>query len=267
MTRLTILENRDGINALELNHRFQQLSKGLSNLNSGQDQQPAPTISSFTNAPHDHADGAGGGQLNLAAIDSESATAGLVATSDGAGNVTWSDISSSFLGLSDTLASFSGHGSKLLRVNSAGDAIEAVAIPDKDSTIVDEATDYTTTSTSFTDVDATDLSKTLTTQGGPVVVMFLGSIKHSTTGMRIYLEIDVDGSPHATEDGILLWSTTTASELHPMAFARIITGLSAGSHTFKLQWKVSSGTATMYAGAGTSTLDVHPQFIVMEVSS
>ncbi len=267
MRHFAILEDKDNINPLEANQRFQQLSDALLEMTNGGQFQDSPTISSFTNAQHDHADGAGGGQLTVGAIDSESADDGNVAVSDGGGNVSWSDLASSFTGLSDTPSSYSSQGNKVLRVNSAGDAIEFAPVPAKDSHSVNEVSDYTTSSGSFVDVDGTDLSFTLNTNGGDVLVLFLGGVYPSTTGIRIYFEIDVDGSPEATEDGITVWQTTDASEIANIGIVWLVEGLDAGAHTIKLQWKVSSGTATMPAGAGTSTLDVHPQFIAMEVLS
>jgi hypothetical protein len=81
---------------------------------------------------------------------------------------------------------------------------------------------------------------------------------------RVNLDLDVDGVRHAGDDGLTRIDTITA----PVSFVRLIRGLTPGSHTFRLQWRVSSGAnATLYAGAGTSPqLDLHPQFWVREVS-
>jgi len=49
----------------------------------------APTVGDFTNATHDHEDAAGGGQLTVAAIDSETATSGHVLTANGSGGVSF----------------------------------------------------------------------------------------------------------------------------------------------------------------------------------
>ena len=131
-----------------------------------------------------------------------------------------------------------------------------------DSYVCDEASDYTTTSTSFVDVDGTNLALTIITNGGPVLVHFHGMFY--TNGARMWLDVDVDGTRTAGDDGIIgAWQTANFT----VTFSRLITGLSAGEHTFTLQWKViSGGTAKLYAGAGTSNADVHPQFWVREVS-
>jgi hypothetical protein len=143
---------------------------------------------------------------------------------------------------------------------------------------IDEASDYTTSSTAFTNVDNADLSLTITTTGGDVMVHFHGTVKTgssaSTQNMRIYFDIEVDGSREGANDGICMIAGSDAAAdgntLRQVSFTRLITGLSSGSHTFKLQWKVSAATGTptgtLYAAAGTANLDLHAQFWAREVS-
>ena len=145
------------------------------------------------------------------------------------------------------------------------DNLEFLKNPPTDLYDVDESSDYTTTSTSFVDVDGTNLALTIETEGGDVMVGFVGSVSHSNGTARIYFELDVDGSPAGGDDGICLvaqntWRNQTAS------FVFLIQGLSEGSHTIKLQWKTNVGTATLYAGAGTTNFDMHPQLWAREVS-
>lgn len=133
----------------------------------------------------------------------------------------------------------------------------------------DETGDYTTTSSSFVDVDATNLALTIETNGGDVLVHFHGSIKNSNAGGIMFFDIDVDGTRHGGDDGCIVVENpdaATASQRIAISFTRLITGLAAGSHTFKLQWKRSAGTITLYAGAGSTNGDVHPQFWAREVS-
>jgi len=150
------------------------------------------------------------------------------------------------------------------------DNIAALKDPPSANYELNEGSDYTTTSTSFADVDATNLALAVTTTGGDVMVHFHGTFQGNTLGMRIFLNLDVDGSPHAADDGIIFWRETTGAGgttiNAPISFTRLITGLSAAAHTVKLQWKVSAGTATLYAGAGTSSADNHAQMWVREVS-
>ena len=51
-------------------------------------------------------------------------TSGQVLQTDGSGNLTFADSAGAFLSLSDTPASFSGQGGKVLQVNTAGNGVE-----------------------------------------------------------------------------------------------------------------------------------------------
>lgn len=147
------------------------------------------------------------------------------------------------------------------------DNLNALKAPPTDVQDVNEGADYTTTSTSFVDIDSAgdpDLNLTIETGGGDVLVTFYGTFANA--GGHINLDFTVDGVKHGGDDG-LLRSASTALGHKNLTFAVWVQGLSAASHTFKMQWKVDAGTATMYAGAGTGTgLDVHSQFAVREVS-
>lgn len=133
---------------------------------------------------------------------------------------------------------------------------------------LDEGANYTTSSTSFVDVDATNLALTITTHGGAVLVGFAGAVANATTNdTRVYFDIEVDGVRHGGDDGILCHQAGQDDDQHPQncSFVILIDGLSAASHEFILQWKVSASAYTMHAGAGTSNYDVHPQFWVKEI--
>lgn len=141
---------------------------------------------------------------------------------------------------------------------------EALKDPPFDHYISNEGSDYTTSSTTFVDVDA-DFSHTITTFGGDIFAIFCGTVAGSGSGIDVYFDVDVDGSRTAGDDGIgLVRVSPTIRNIVSICYP--IVGLSDASHTFKLQWKVSSGAATMYAGAGTSAADTHPVFMVREIS-
>lgn len=142
------------------------------------------------------------------------------------------------------------------------DNLNALHTTNGDEYTLDESTDYTTTSTSFVDVDATNLAVTLTTSGGDLLIGFSGGV-YPPAGI-VYFTVDVDGSPIMGDDGIV-GTYRSNNYLEPVSFIVLKTGLSAESHTVKLQWKVSASTAILYAGAGTSTKDIHPQFWALEV--
>ena len=145
------------------------------------------------------------------------------------------------------------------------DNLDALKEPPTASYACDEASDYTTTSTTFVDVDSTNLSLQITTTGGDVLIGFVGTVQ-LTTAASILFDVDVDGTRDGGDDGICRGYSSTNTLIQTIGFVRLITGLSAGSHTFKLQWKTTSGTLVdLYAGAGTSNRDLHPQFWAREV--
>lgn len=134
---------------------------------------------------------------------------------------------------------------------------------------VDEASDYSTTSTSWTDIDATDLSVSITTAGNAVEVTFSGNLYFNGAGGYYgLLDLAVDGTRHAGDDGRIVFGSpgTTVNVAIPVTVKWVVRGLSAGSHTFKLQWRVTNAAATltMYAGAGTADRNVHPIFYAVE---
>jgi hypothetical protein len=141
------------------------------------------------------------------------------------------------------------------------DNLNTLKNPPSDNYELNEGSDYTTTSSSFVDIDATNLALSITTTGGDVMVGLIGSFNSSGDNHN-FLEIDLDGSPVGGDDGICKWRDRNEKT----GFVYLITGVSAGSHTIKLQWKRDAGTLTLYAGAGASDADVHPQFWAREVS-
>lgn len=101
-----------------------------------------------------------------------------------------------------------------------------LALKSPPSAEVYSTTGFTTTSTTFVDVDAS-LNLSITTTGGWVLV--LGNFNASGTGMTSQWLFDGVAYPVAAT-GTLLWRWF---------------GPAAGVHTFKPQWKVTSGTGTM----------------------
>jgi hypothetical protein len=112
---------------------------------------------------------------------------------------------------------------------------------------------YTTTSTTFVDVDATNLAISLETHGGPVLVSVAGAASMTGVGALTYFDLEVDGvrqgSASGSGAGLVAFTSPAASHQHNISLAHLVTGLAAGTHTFKLQWRVSATTATLYAAA------------------
>lgn len=146
------------------------------------------------------------------------------------------------------------------------DNLNALKTPPTAHVEPDEAADFSASpGGNWVEVDATgdELTLTITTTGGDVLVHFHGGVS-SSTAQSVYMDVAVDGARAGGDDGIVVETVASANYKVAFSFTRLITGLSAGSHTFTLMWYVSGGTLTLYAGAGAS-FDMHPQFWVREV--
>lgn len=119
--------------------------------------------------------------------------------------------------------------------------------------------DVTTTSTSF--VDVTGLEVTLTIEHDTVIVGFAGTVQNDGNGDKgPYFEVTVDGTAHFGSDGVVITENPTGLNGQYMngSFVAVITGLTAGSRTFKLQWKTAASTTSTMKG------DPRAQFWVAE---
>lgn len=137
---------------------------------------------------------------------------------------------------------------------------QALKNPPSASYTLNEPSDYAGAG-AWADVDATNLALTMTTTGGDVMVHFDGTFYMASGGGNLLLDVDVDGTRNAGDDGMGKQTLSTTPEW--VSFTRVIEGLSAASHTFKLQWNTST-LARLAAGSG-GTHDVHPQFWVREI--
>lgn len=119
----------------------------------------------------------------------------------------------------------------------------------------------TTTSTSFTDI--TGLSVTMTTSGGNVLCFFTGALANSGSYYSL-VTLNVDGTVVGGTDGLV---TVLAASSQNVSFAYVLTGLSAGTHIIKMQWKTANagGTVTLYANDSTSNLRLQPTLHCVEM--
>jgi hypothetical protein len=148
---------------------------------------------------------------------------------------------------------------------------ERVDAPASASYMLNESADYTTSSTTFVDVDAVKLAFTITTRGNAVMIGFFGTVSATTTTESVaFFDVTMDGVRVGGDDGLALCARKSGSggslASDSVSFVMLLPTVSAGDHTFKLQWKISGATMALRAGAGTVGLDVHPQFWVREVS-
>lgn len=109
----------------------------------------------------------------------------------------------------------------------------------------DTASQLFTTSTSFVDVDSVFTHILDNVQSGTVMAYFHGTFTSESGALsNVSLNVSVDGVDVATENGILgAFANAAGTSTGPtaMTFTHVITGLSAGSHTFRLRWRTNNG--------------------------
>jgi hypothetical protein len=131
------------------------------------------------------------------------------------------------------------------------------------------STNYSTSSTSFVDVDSTNMALTITTTGTPgggVSAVFIGFCGTVYGAAQIYFRVLEDGNAIGEDDGIVVVDAITlGSGVRPVSFLYPI-NTDAGEHTYKLQWRVASGTGELMAHVGTSGRDCVAQFWVRELT-
>src|SRR5260221_2313750 len=120
----------------------------------------------------------------------------------------------------------------------------------------DNNANYTTTSTTFVDIDGTNLAASITISGSVLLMGFVGMVNiGGTLANTPWFDFTIDGTRYASagNDGLIRAPTPASGTVQdtPVCILGIATGLSAGAHTVKVQWKVAStGTGTLYAGYG-----------------
>lgn len=106
--------------------------------------------------------------------------------------------------------------------------------------------DISTTSTSF--VDLTGATVTFTSAGGNLFAMFTATVTGASAAV-ITFRFALDGT--GTNNTLAV----AAGDANPRCatfFWRWTSGISAGSHTIKVQWKVSTGTGTVSGATSAS---------------
>ena len=97
------------------------------------------------------------------------------------------------------------------------------------------------TTTSGVYVDMTSMSITMTTGANPCLVLFSTVILNNTVGKKTYIIVDIDGTDKATSERFK--NQTNVSYQSPISTSWL-EEMTAGSHTFKIQWKVDGGTVS-----------------------
>lgn len=126
------------------------------------------------------------------------------------------------------------------------------------------AGNYTTTSTTFVDVDATNLALTITTGARKVMIGLSAGATHNTNATNLFLDVAVDGTRQGSATtGLAYLTVSTAGHTYNPSFTYLSNTLTAGSHTFKLQWCTNAGQATLYGGTTAPALPL--TFWVQEI--
>jgi len=123
-------------------------------------------------------------------------------------------------------------------------ATPAAGTPANAVNIVDAS--ETTTSTSFTDLATFGPSVTLTT-GTKALVTITSYLHNGTNSTLNYIGFEVSGATSISPDSTrsLFLSNTSTGNGRPelrYSYSYILTGLTAGSNTFTLKYRCSSGT-------------------------
>lgn len=118
------------------------------------------------------------------------------------------------------------------------DAATKAYVDTEHSQAVGSTANTTTISTSY--VDLAEMSVTMTTGAKDVLVIFSGSFDNNNTGDLVYIILDIDGSDETETER----RASFTGGYHQVMTTAWLGAVSAGSHTFKIQWKVNNNTGT-----------------------
>lgn len=146
----------------------------------------------------------------------------------------------------------------LSRKNSSGTVVD-LETNQSSTALVRASVNYTggdyasLSSTTFADLDATNLSLTLTTGAHRCLIGVVCTATIATAPQSICLDIDVDGSRLGQTFGLQAVDVNHNAKAVNMSFVHQMTNaLSAGSHTFKVQYRVTGNFVTFYASTGVT---------------
>lgn len=123
---------------------------------------------------------------------------------------------------------------------------------DSDRIIRTNVSNVTIASTTWADVDGTNITIDLTTQARRVMLMWSGRISNSSTGLTRW-GFTVDGTPVVAEaagsNGIMVSRSDANGVSVGFTVVYLTDVLTAATHTFRPRWNVSSGTTTLQISA------------------
>lgn len=115
--------------------------------------------------------------------------------------------------------------------------------------VVRTAGDYQTSSSSFVDIDTANLVINLTTGDGWVYLLLAGSLYVTSFGY-VYLDFTIDGQRAGATKGVQQVQAVYAEDVQIAWLAQV----SAGSHIFRPQWRVSAGVGVARASNAETPL-------------
>jgi hypothetical protein len=119
--------------------------------------------------------------------------------------------------------------------------------------------DLTTTSSTWADMDSTNLTIDLTTGARRVMLTLSGMLSTDVAATSVGVGFSVDGTGVPTEVAAStgIWATHMSTGIfYPISATYITDVLSAASHTFRPRWNRRSGSGTVTAEQGSN------QFII-----
>lgn len=128
------------------------------------------------------------------------------------------------------------------QLNAIQENLRALKSPPSQQIIRNNDAAYTTTSATLVPVDTTNLRITLQTNGGDVMVWFLGTVDASA-GTVATFDVRVDGTTLFSDGfpGGLMSHTVSTSKVFVAFPPLIFSNLPAGTHYFDLMWATTGG--------------------------
>jgi len=132
----------------------------------------------------------------------------------------------------------------------------------------DNGATYTTTSITFTPIDATNLSITLNVSGSAVYLSLNAVVRNANTDQSALFDFEIDGVRYANtcSNGLARVTPLSTNAPTPLHMAVLVAGLSIGSHTFRPVWRcLAAGAIGLYSGNAVAGEDFLVAFSAHEV--
>ena len=136
------------------------------------------------------------------------------------------------------------------------DNLDYLLSPNHQRIVRDNGSSYSITSvTTFQDIDSVNLSISLVTHGGPVWVSLLGRANISP-GTISHFDVTVDGVRVGAAYTLGLTGfavgAVAAGVSIPVNVSLLLTGLNAGTHVLRPQWRTGGGDTTSLSADATT---------------